>query len=384
MTPAERLIARQRALEAKGVDPSGFDAVFAYTNKPESFHAPDGCPSFPLDDEPHIDVWEGYAREASRGGALNALQRHFAQMRFPIRLGMSQEPAYLDATRKGKREPPDAAGSGPTFVRADSLDLRVYETIAGRVPILVAGHRRDFVTLVQAFTERNEPNEVPPSMGACIVNGLNNWDRVAAYRVNWEAAHADEARAGGWSGEFKRMAANKPLYQDRLIILSRGPYSAIDARDVRMNEDDWLAKSLVIRREHECAHYFTYRVFRSMRNNILDELVADFVGLVRAFGGYRSDLARLFLGLEAFPTIRAGSRIEVYRGDLSDAALSTVAALAVDATHNLQKASDALPDLADDLAALARTIYALYSLTLEELAAPGMAALVSASGAAQA
>jgi hypothetical protein len=215
-------------------------------------------------------------------------------------------------------------------------------------------------------------------MGACLVNGLNNWDRVAAYRAKWEREHPDEALAGGWGDEFKRMAADKALYQDRFIILSRGPYSAIDARHVRMNEDDWLAKSLVIRREHECTHYFTYRVFRTMRNNLLDELVADFVGLVRAFGGYRGDLARLFLGLEAFPAIRPGSRIEVYRGDLSDAALSAVAALCVDATRNLQKVADAKPDLGDDLPALAEMIYALYVLTLEELASPDLPALAGA------
>jgi len=371
--------ARERVLEAKGIPPSAFEAVFAYTDKPDTFHIPDSIPQFPLEDEPHVAVWEGYAKEATRGGALNALQRHFAQMRFPIRLGMSQEPAYLDATRKGRREEAGAAGSGPTFVRPDGLDLRVYETIAGRVPILVSAHRRDFVALVQAFTERNEPNDVPPAMGACIVNGLNNWDRVAAYRASWELAHPDETLAGGWTGEFKRMAAHKPLYQDRFIILSRGPYSAIEAGAVRMNEDDWLAKSLVIRREHECTHYFTYRVFRTMRNNLLDELVADFVGLVRAFGSYRGDLARLFLGLEGFPAIRPGSRIEVYRGGLSDAALSAVAALCVDATHNLQTLADAKPDLGDDLPALARTIYSLYILTLEELASPDMPALVGAS-----
>jgi hypothetical protein len=373
------MIDRRRVLESKGIAPAAFDAIFAYTNKPDTFHKPESLPQFPLGDEPHVAVWEGYAKEATRGGAVNALQRHFAQMRFPIRLGMSEEPAYRDATRKGKREEPGAAGAGPAFVRPDSLDLRVYETIAGRVPILVSAHRRDFVTLVQAFTERNEPNDVPASMGACIVNGLNNWDRVAAYRSHWELEHQDEAMAGGWSEEFKRMAANKSLYQDRFIILSRGPYSAIEAGTVRMNEDDWLAKSLVIRREHECTHYFTYRVFRTMRNNLLDELIADFVGLVRAFGGYRDDLARIFLGLEAFPAIRPGSRIEVYRGDLSDAALSAVAGLCVDATHNLQKLAEANPDLADDLPALARTIFSLYLLTLEELASPDMPALVAVS-----
>ena len=145
-----------------------------------------------------------------------------------------------------------------------------------------------------------------------------------------------------------------------------------------MNDDDWLAKSLVIRREHECTHYFTYRVFRSMRNNVFDELIADFVGLVRAFVGYRGYLARRFLGLEAFPAIRPGSRIEIYRGELSDEALSAIGALAVDATHNLQQLSDDRPNLSDDLPGLAQITYALYLLTLEELASPHMPAMAGA------
>ena len=62
---------------------------------------------------------------------------------------------------------------------------------------------------------------------------------------------------------------------------------------------------------------FTYRVFGSMRSHVVDELVADFVGLARGFGGYRADLALRFLGLEAFPAYRTGGRLEHYRGSLS-------------------------------------------------------------------
>jgi hypothetical protein len=145
-----------------------------------------------------------------------------------------------------------------------------------------------------------------------------------------------------------------------------------------MDANDWLARSLVIRREHECTHYFTYRVFRSMRNNVFDELIADFVGLVRAFGGYRGDLARRFLGLEAFPAIRPGSRIEVYRSGLSDEALGTIASLAVAATTHLQALSDDQGQVVGELTSLARLTYALSLLTLEELASPDMGTLVGA------
>ena len=78
MAAGDRLAARQRILESKGVAPASIDAVLAYTNKPDVFHAPESCPPFPLEDEPHAAVWADYAKEALHGGALLALQRHFA------------------------------------------------------------------------------------------------------------------------------------------------------------------------------------------------------------------------------------------------------------------------------------------------------------------
>ena len=71
--------------------------------------------------------------------------------------------------------------------------------------------------------------------------------------------------------ELGRLAADKPRYQDRFVILSRGPYSAVPAADTGLSEAEWLERSLVIRREHELTHYFTYRLFGSMRNHLLDE-----------------------------------------------------------------------------------------------------------------
>jgi hypothetical protein len=371
----DALARRRRVLEAHGAVPSTIDELLRYTAKP---YGETECPPFPLGDEPHVAAWRTYADEAARDGAWRALRRHFVQLRVPVRAGISQEPAYLAATRKGQSEAADEElAPGLVLARPEALRLEIHATIAGHIPILIAGDRRDFVALVQAFTERNEPADVAPAMGACIVNGLNNWERVAAYRAAWERDHPDEA-ATGWSEEFRRFAARKELYQDRFIILSRGPYSAIAGVDSGVGDADWLARSLEIRREHECTHYFTYRVFRSMRNNVFDELIADFVGLVRAFSGYRRDLACRFLGLERFPAIRIGSRLEVYRSDLSEQALATIASLAVESARNLQALSDDHPAIVRDLGALARLTYALSLLTLEELASSDMPALVSA------
>ncbi len=373
---------RAEVLASCGAAPQSLDELLAYSDKPFPIDAPAERPVFPLDDEPQIEAWAGYEREAREAGVFEALRRHYVQLRCPIRAGVSQEETYRDATRRGHVEAADAYGPHPVVLaRPEGLSLTLVPTMAGRVPVVVVEDRRDFVTLVQAFTERNEPTPIPDAMGACIVKGLNNWSRIRAYRARWEQQEGADASEEGWSEEFQRLIPQKELYQDRFIILSRGPYSAIPAADVGFQPGEWLERSLVIRREHELTHYFTFRVFGTIRNNIFDELIADFVGLVRAFGRYRADLALRFLGLEAYPAFRAGGRLEVYRGKppLSDAAFAVARTLAVRAARNLETFAGGHAALLQDLGALGRLTFALTRLTLEELASDRMPALVAAS-----
>jgi hypothetical protein len=207
-------------------------------------------------------------------------------------------------------------------------------------------------------------------MGACLVGGLNNWDRVASYRKEWEASSGGSASAEQWAAEFRALVPRKELYQDRFVILSRGPYSAVEAADVGFEPAEWLELSLGIRREHELTHYFTRRVFGAMRNNIFDEILADWAALIRVFGNYRARRALLFLGLEDHPRYRSGGRLETYRGDppISDAALRITGELTVRAARNLEVWTEGRPELEQGLEGLARLTTMLGGLTLEELA----------------
>ena len=314
---------RLEVLESAGAEPALVDELLAYGEAPPG---DDVSPAeLPLADEPHVEAWLAYRREAREVGAEHTLKQHFAQFRFPVRTGISDDEAYRRATRKGVFEAALPFAPGATFSAPDRIDIDVLPTMGGRVPVIVAADRSDFVTLVQAFTERNEPAAVPDTMGACMVRGFNNWSRIAAYRRQW-AGSVDDANDAAWAEEFRRLVSRKALYQDRFIILSRGAYSAIDADAVGLDRDDWLARSLIIRREHECTHYFTYRCLGSLRSHALDELVADFVGLVHAFGRYSADVALLFLGLERYPEYRPDGRLENYwaRAKLSRGAMSVV------------------------------------------------------------
>ncbi len=368
---------RLKLLASSGASSGVAEELIAYDDLPYSHHGEAASiPALPLVDEPLVTAWRRYAQEARTYGAFDALRRHLVQLRFPVQAGISETDAYRRATRRGDFSAADAFGRSLELHSPRTLELTVPATMAGGVPILVAGDRRDFVLLVQALTGRNEPVDVPDAMGACLVKGLNNWSRVADYRSEW-TSRTGEPDEAAWAAEFQRLIPQKSLYQDRLIILSRGPYSATPASAAGLSEAEWLGVSLAIRREHELTHEFTHRVFSSMRSHIVDEIVADFVGLAIGFGGYRSDLALRFLGLENFPHYRAGGRLEHYKGTLSDAAFVTVQALTVQASRNLEALAVTHLPSADDLQGLGTLVLALIRLSLEELASKQLPALIA-------
>lgn len=364
---------RVTILESCGASSSLIDELLAYGDQPCRPTHP--APEFPLADEPHVSAWQRYAREAQTSSAFEALQRHLVQLRFPVRDGMSTDEAYRQATRQGRFDAADAFMPGVQPQDRGAIALEIVPTIAGHVPVIIAGDRHDFELLVQALTSRNEPSPVPAAMGACLVKGLNNWSRVADYRAEWERQHP----AADWSEGFAGLVPQKPLYQDRFILLSTGPYSHLSAADAGFDEPAWRRVSLAIRREHELTHYFVYRVFGVMRTHVFDEIVADFIGIGRALGGYRPALALRCLGLENFPAYRSGGRLEMYYSvaSLSPAAIEIVRTLVHRSVMRLSALSGAWPaERWTDLGYVARLTYALSLLTLEELASDALPGLI--------
>jgi len=332
----------------------------------------------PLADEPHVEAWERYARRAAAEGVVPVLRTVLPQLRFPVEAGMAATDAYRAATLRG--EPSAHPDGGVRLEDEDGIRLFLHPTPAGRIPVIVAERRADFVSLVRAVTRKNEPDAIPDSMGACIVGGYNNWDRVAEIRRAWEAATPAAALAGGWAAHFRaEVVPRKERYQDRFIILSTGPYSAVPAEALGLGEEEWRRKSLAIRLEHECAHYFTRRVFGSMRNSLHDELIADYQGIRAAEGRYRADWFLRFMGLED-GAFREGGRLQNYRGTppLSDGAFAVLQALVRSAAASLE-AMDALrPRGGGGVAETARALRALTTLSLESLAADGAVARFAA------
>lgn len=291
--------------------------------------------SLPLEDEPFVETWNKYAQEAEKSGFLQALRNRLMQLDFPVQEDMSQDPEYQAAVKKGQI--PEEPGPGPLFVAPEQLRVFVHESPAGAIGVLLAGERQDFVTLVQALLHKNEPAPVPDSLGAFMVSGYNNWDRIKSYRQQWMEEQNNAGDDFSWMLEFEQLKRKKELYQDRFIILSSGPYSDIPAADLGLEPEVWREKSVSLRLEHECTHYFTRRVFSSMRKNIWDEILGDYMGIRAARGSYSAEWFLKFLGLERHPDYRPGGRFVKYLpGDISPEAFKVVQEMTWKAAWNLE------------------------------------------------
>jgi hypothetical protein len=320
--------------------------------------------------EPYLTTWKQYVQESHSIGAYATLKPHLVQLQFPIVAGISETPEYRAATRKGESTEQMQMSTGLTLQEPEKLQLYLYPTLAGEIPVIVAANRPDFISLVQALTKRNEPTPIPESMGACIVEGYNNWHRVRQYQQQWLNKNQHQNHQLNWAVEFKKLVQRPELYRDRFILLSKGTYSNVKASELGLDEQQWLELSGKIRLEHECTHYVTRRWFGSMRNNILDELIADYRGIVSAIGNYRADWFLHFVGLEAFPTYRQGGRLENYRGEppLSPGAFQVLQKLVKTAAENLEKFEQKSQKLARIKSEEIAIFIALTTLRLEELA----------------
>jgi anti-sigma regulatory factor (Ser/Thr protein kinase) len=119
-----------------------------------------------------------------------------------------------------------------------------------------------------------------------------------------------------------------------------------------------------------------------MRNNSLDELMADFACLVAAFGEYRPELARRFLGVEQGGGYRTGGRLQNYRGTppLSEAGFAVLVRLVDAAIDRLDEESRSAGASLRSAAAMRERVAAAYGRPLLELARSRRVALAEAAG----
>ncbi|MEW7281263.1 hypothetical protein ABW636_21930 [Aquimarina sp. 2201CG1-2-11] len=264
------------------------------------------------DEEPYSITWEAYHKESDTIGVFETLKKYLVQLQFPVEKNISVTEAYRNATLKGVSTETMKAASGLVLNNPKAIRLSIHQSLVGKIPVLIVPDEQDFCAIIQALLCKNEPEHLPKSMGAAIINGINNWDRIHRLKKEWQQSNPFES----WGPYFKEYILPHPkLYKDKIIVLSTKPYSNTTAKNMNLPLTQWIDYSLQIRLEHECAHLFTLKYFGQMANNMHDEIIADYAGITKVLGQFNKEWFLYFLGLENYPQYRKGGRLENYLGD---------------------------------------------------------------------
>lgn len=164
----------------------------------------------------------------------------------------------LDFLSKGFGLPADAF----PWKNIGALKISFVESLGGRLPVIAMESHADFRHMEALLNGRKKPQIFPPTVNA-----------------------------------FTMQTRAKPIYRHRVLLLNYAPYSNIPAETMGLSPSDWLTRSHCLRLRHECAHYETLRIFGGMQNHALDEIMADALGQIAAFGNFDADRQRIFFGL---------------------------------------------------------------------------------------
>ena len=221
-----------------------------------------GCNAAPPE-EPDLAPWERIAELAGTAGAAEIINSKLCP-KYPVE-----------------------------YVSPGTVKIEIYDSFAGRIPVISAENEHDFEQLVTNIVHKGVRPANISKTGASFVSGKTV----------------------------------------RFIILSAKPYSNVPARELGLGEREWAEKSLLVRRSHECTHYFTKQTYGIANNILHDELMADLIGLYDAFGYYRAEWFLRFMGVIE----GGGGRLIVYTSGLPERVRAAVTELVSEAAYSLEE-----------------------------------------------
>ncbi len=155
------------------------------------------------------------------------------------------------------------------------LKIEFKQTLGGRLPVISTANHDDFCQMTALLTARE----------------------LKKYSLTVNA--------------FTIPCRAEKIYRHRVILLNAAPYSNISADKMGLSVEEWLKKSYQIRLRHESAHYETLRLLGGMKNHALDEILADCLGQMAAFGEFSANRQRIFFGL-AKGGLKCAGRLNFY------------------------------------------------------------------------
>ena len=255
---------------------------------------------------------------------LRALAKKYYGLYLPVEKGMSQSPWYRQYVLAGK---PENTEELPGFTGSEQDEIFPFSTPAGEVEVIYLERREDFELFLQKLAYRCEPEPIRPDVGAMMISGVINWEKIESHKRKYlEKGNLD------WKEEFRRFTSRPENFKDRVLILSGGPYSNYPAQKAGYTPEEWKQISIDIRMYHECTHYVCRNRWPEKKETVLDEVLADAVGLLGATGRYDRRLALEFLGVAEDGTY-TGGRLGAY---VSEDELPQKAAYALEISKKIE------------------------------------------------
>ena len=241
-------------------------------------------PRLPLPPESELTWWESLLANKNQAWhgkeVIEALTANLPQLLLPQVKGISSSEIYrVLVLRGGDPEEPEMQdaihqlGCVPQWQEPENMKLWITPHPCGAMPVLQTPNFHDFVLLVRALTHRAEPVVLADGVHAQAISGLIH------------------------RGLIKKLGRNS---RARLIVLHDAPYGSVPAKHVpgKLSDLEWLEASTTLRLQHELTHLATKRLLGEMRLNLLDELIADCMGMVEALGLFDANLFGLCLGID--------------------------------------------------------------------------------------
>jgi hypothetical protein len=249
---------------------------------------------------------------------LACLTNSLPQLRLPQLAGISGSELYKALVLRGECSDAtsiNAVGQAPQWDSPEALRLWIAPHPCGAMPVVQTPSWLDFVQLVRALAHRGEPVELAEGVHAQAVSGLIHWGLIQAC--------GRQSRA-------------------QLILLHEAPYGSVPASAVPgdLSDNAWLAASTTLRLEHELTHLATKRLLGEMRLNLLDELIADCMGMVAALGWFNAELFGRCLGMSS-----GAGRWTAYTTALDETQAHLALKLVMCRAHELESRLSEQPEL---------------------------------------
>ena len=228
--------------------------------------------------------------------------RRYPQLCLPVKNGMSKSEEYRNTALRG-----NIPAELPDYFKGSAEDRAfTAKTPAGDVEVIYLAERGDFERAVKCLGYKCEDIRIPPSMGAVTISGITDWSKISEHKEEYLKSGKTD-----WQAEFRRFTSVAENYKDRIVLVSKGGYSALRAEETRYSREEWIKISLDIRVFHELCHVVCRTLFPDKKNAVVDEIVADCFGILKAAGFYDTVLAEKCLGILG-DQYRPGGRLENY------------------------------------------------------------------------